>query len=294
MVELGKSKLEANERRKRIVFVVKILAYLIFTILRETLDWKEDPLLIRFSSMMDALVFLLAGNILISLGRLFLVRFYLRKTKSDSLHSNFVLGINHIANMLNVIFFLFAVMIFFQIKPIEFLGSIALVAAAIAILSKDYITNMFNGLIIMFSDQITLGDFIQVGENKGKIQDITLLNVVLMNDDGDLVLIPNSLLLSLQVVNHSRQSVRRLTFEFEISNRPGLNVDRTEEKLRHTLKPFHQEIKPNGLNLKALDISKDTVKLKLQIQLNTPSKLAEKKIRRLVNQTLIDLEHEAG
>lgn len=118
--------------------------------------------------------------------------------------------------------------------------------------------------------------------------------MVLNNDDGDLVLIPNSLILSSQVVNHSRQSVRRLTFEFEISNRPGLNVDQTEEKLRLTLKPFHQEIKPNGLNLKALTIRKDIVKLKLQIQLKTPSKLAEKKIRRLVNQTLIDLEHEAG
>ncbi|WP_162339991.1 mechanosensitive ion channel family protein [Cyclobacterium salsum] len=294
MVELGKSKLEANERRRRVVFVLKILAYLILAFLREILDWEGDPLLLRFSSMMDALVFLLAGNILISLGRLFLVRFYLRKKKSESLHSNFVLGINHIANMLNVVFFLFAVMIFFQIKPMEFLGSIALVAAAIAILSKDYITNMFNGLIIMFSDQITLGDFIQIAEQKGIIQDITLLNVVLNNDDGDLVLIPNSLILSSQVVNHSRQSVRRLTFEFEMSNRPSLNVDRTEEKLRHTLKPFHQEIKANGLNLKVLDIRKDTVKLKLQIQLNTPSKLAEKKIRRLVNQTLIDLEHEAG
>lgn len=168
MVELGKSKLEANERRRRVIFVVKILAYLILAFLREIIDWEAHPLLIRFSSMMDALVFLLAGNILISLGRLFLVRFYLRKKKSESLHSNFVLGINHISNMLNVVFFLFAVMIFFQIKPMEFLGSITLVAAAIALLSKDYITNMINGLIIMFSDQITLGDFIQIAEQKEK------------------------------------------------------------------------------------------------------------------------------
>ncbi|WP_375583178.1 mechanosensitive ion channel family protein [Cyclobacterium xiamenense] len=291
MVELGKSKLEANERRRRIAFVVKVLGYISLFFIRESLDWEKEPLLLRLSSLMDALVFLLAGNILISLGRLFLVRFYLRKKKSESLHSNFVLGINHIANLLNVVFFLFAVMIFFQIKPIEFLGSIALVAAAIAILSKDYITNMFNGLIIMFSDQITLGDYIQVADQKGKIQDITLLNVVLMNDDGDLVLIPNSLILSSQVVNHSRQSVRRLTFEFELGNRPGLNVDRMEEKLTEVIRPFAQEVKKGGLSLRALEIRKEVVKLKLQIQLNTPSREVEKKIRRKINQTLIDLEH---
>ncbi|WP_154858256.1 mechanosensitive ion channel family protein [Cyclobacterium xiamenense] len=293
MVELGKSKLEANERKRRIAFAVKVLAYMSLFFLQEILDWEKEPLLRRLSSLMDALIFLLAGNLLVSLGRLFLVRFYLRKKKSESLHSNFVLGINHIANLLNVVFFLFAVMIFFQIKPIEFLGSIALVAAAIAILSKDYITNMFNGLIIMFSDQITLGDYIQVTDQKGKIQDITLLNVVLMNDDGDLVLIPNSLILSFQVVNHSRQSIRRLTFEFELGNRPGLNVDRMEETLKAVLKPFKHEVKQDGLSLRAMEVRKEAVKMKLQIQLNTPSREAEKKIRRKINQTLIDLEHEA-
>lgn len=292
MVELGKSKIEATEKRKRILFVLKVITYLILVFLREFLEWEKEPWLIRLIPLMDALSLLLAGSVLISLARLFLVRFYLRKKKSDSLHSNFVLGINHIASLLNVIVFLFAIMIFFQIKPFEFLGSITLVAAAIALLSKDYITNMINGLIIMFSDQITLGDFIQVAEHKGKIQDITLLNVVLINDDSDLVMVPNSLILASHVINHSRQSVRRLTFEFEVKNQAGLNVDQTEQKLKKAIKPFGKEIKLQSMSLKALEIHKDTVKMKLQVQLNTTSKELEKKIRRSINQSIIDLGHE--
>jgi len=292
MVELGKSKIEATEKRKQILFVLKVITYLILVFLREFLEWEKEPLLTRLIPLMDALSLLLAGSVLISLARLFLVRFYLRKKKSDSLHSNFVLGINHIASLLNVIVFLFAIMIFFQIKPFEFLGSITLVAAAIALLSKDYITNMINGLIIMFSDQITLGDFIQVAEHKGKIQDITLLNVVLINDDSDLVMVPNSLILASHVINHSRQSVRRLTFEFEVKNQAGLNVDQTEQKLKKAIKPFGKEIKLQSMSLKALEIHKDTVKMKLQVQLNTTSKELEKKIRRSINQSIIDLGHE--
>ncbi|WP_291372242.1 mechanosensitive ion channel domain-containing protein [Cyclobacterium sp.] len=292
MVELGKSKIEATERRKRIIFVIKVLTYLVLVFLREYLDWENEPLLIRLTPLMDALSLLLAGSVLISLGRLFLVRFYLRKKKSDSLHNNFVLGINYIASLLNVIVFLFAIMIFIQIKPSEFLGSITLVAAAIALLSKDYITNMINGLIIMFSDQITLGDYIQVAEHKGKIQDITLLNVVLTNDDSDLVMVPNSLILASHIINHSRQSVRRLTFEFELKNQAGLNVDKTEQNLKNAIKPFGHEVKLQSITLKALEIHKDIVKMKLQVQLNTNSKEQEKKIRRSINQSIIDLGHE--
>ncbi|SHN34622.1 Small-conductance mechanosensitive channel [Cyclobacterium lianum] len=292
MVELGKSKIEATEKRKRILFVLKVLAYLILVFLREYLDWYNERLLTRLTPLMDALSLLLAGSVLISLGRLFLVRFYLRKKRSDSLHSNFVLGINYIASLLNVIVFLFAIMIFLQIKPGEFLGSITLVAAAIALLSKDYITNMINGLIIMFSDQITLGDFIQVAEHKGKIQDITLLNVVLINDDSDLVMVPNSLILASHVINHSRQSVRRLTFEFELKNQAGLNVDHTEQKLRKVIKAYGHEIRSQNISLKALEIHKDVVKMKLQVQLNTGSKETERKIRRVINQSIIDLSHE--
>ena len=203
-METGKSNIEVNERKKRIIFVLKVLAYFTFLVLQETIEPDKNLLFSKLYNIVDAFAFLLSGNILVSLGRIFLVRFYLRKKKTNSLHSNFVLGINRIASLLNVIILLIAIMVFFDIDPKEFLSSITIVAAAIALLSRDYIINMLNGLIIMFSDQITLGDYIKVGEHQGKIKDITLLNIVLINDDYDLVMVPNSLILTANVVNYSR------------------------------------------------------------------------------------------
>ncbi|GAB2992067.1 hypothetical protein GCM10027284_06030 [Cyclobacterium sediminis] len=288
-METEKSSIEVNERRKRIIFVLKVLAYFAFLVLQETIEPSKNLLYSRIYNIADALTFLLAGNILVSLGRIFLVRFYLRKTKTSSLHNNFVLGINRIARLLNVIILLIATMIFFEIDPKEFLSSITIVAAAIALLSRDYIINMLNGLIIMFSDQITLGDYISVGEHQGRIKDITLLNVVLLNEDHDLVMIPNSLMLTANVVNYSRQNIRKLTFDFETTNHSSLNVDEMERKLRSIIEPYNKEVVSESLSLKTMSILKDIVKMKLQVQLNNRSKESERKIRRIINQSIIKI-----
>jgi small-conductance mechanosensitive channel len=291
-MDTNKSNIEVNERRKRIVFVLKALAYFSLLVLQETIEPDKHLLLFRLYNIMNALLFLLSGNILVSLGRIVLVRFYLRKKKTNPLQSNFVLGINRIASLLNVIIFLIAVMIFFNIDPKEFLSSITIVAAAIALLSRDYIINMLNGLIIMFSDQITLGDHIMVGEHHGEIKDITLLNVVLLNEDHDLVMVPNSILLTANIVNHSRQNIRKLTFSFETLKTPFLNVDGMEKKLKKTIAPYTKEVRNDSLSLKVTEILKDTVKMKLQVQLNGQSGESEKKIRRVINQSIINLADE--
>lgn len=199
------------------------------------------------------------------------------------------MGINRIARLLNVIILLISTMIFFEIDPKEFLSSITIVAAAIALLSRDYIINMLNGLIIMFSDQITLGDYIRVGEHQGRIKDITLLNIVLLNEDHDLVMIPNSLMLTTNVVNYSRQNIRKLTFDFETTNHSSLNVDEMEGKLRLIIEPYNKEVISESLSLKTMSILKDIVKMKLQIQLNNRSKESERKIRRIINQSIIKI-----
>lgn len=208
------------------------------------------------------------------------------------MRSNFVLGVNRIAEILNGGVFLIAAILLFGEKPGEFFTSITIVAAAIAIISKDYITNMINGLIIMFSDQFTLGDTIKVGEHEGKITDVTLLNMVLTNEDADLVMIPNNLLLTAQVINHSKQHIKKLTFEFDMKIVPGLDVNEIEHKVREVISEFDQYVKHESFYLKTLAIHKDDVRFKCQFLLNTFKKDLERQIRRKVNQTLIEIARE--
>lgn len=292
MMTESKTEIHANENRKRAVFFIKVLVFILLVVFEDDILSYFTGWPIFMGNLLRALVFFLGANIIISLARIFTVRIYLRKKSQDPMRSNFVLGINRIADILNVGILVITMMLLVGTDPLEFFTSITIVAAAIAIVSKDYITNMINGLIIMFSDQLTLGDTIQVGEHEGKIIDVTLLNMVLINEDSDLVMVPNNLLLTAQVINHSKQHVKKLTFIFDMKILPGLDVNEIEERLRQVIQGFDREVNQGSFYLKTLAIHKEEVKFKCQFLMNTFKKDLEKQIRRKINQTIIEIARD--
>ncbi|KEO72800.1 mechanosensitive ion channel family protein [Anditalea andensis] len=287
-----KTQIQVKENHKRAVFIIKLLVF-IFLLVFETFFFNrlnEMPeLIIR---IIKTAIFFLGSNIIISLGRMFIVRFYLRRKGINMLHSNFVLGINRIASILMGIITIIAIMLLVNIDPVNFFTSITIVAAAIALLSKDYITNMINGLIIMFSDQLALGDNVRIGDQKGKIMDVTLINLVLLNEDDDIIMIPNNIVLNSQVINHSRQYIKKLTFDFEIKIHL-LNLDKVESFLKEALRENEAYITENSFSMKTIYIHKDAVKVKCQFLLNASEKQIERDIKRKINQAIIDLAGEA-
>ena len=291
-MNMTKTALQEGENRKRTIFVVKVIVFILLVAFGGHVLRYSKEFGFSLVNVLNALVFFLGANVIVSLVRIIIVRFYLRKKSNDPMRSNFVLGVNRIAEIVNGGIFIIAMILLFGEKPGEFFTSITIVAAAIAIVSKDYITNMINGLIIMFSDQFTLGDTIKVGEHEGKITDVTLLNMVLTNEDADLVMIPNNLLLTAQVINHSKQHIKKLTFEFDMKIVPGLDVNEIEDKVREVIAEFDQYVKHDSFYLKTLAIHKDDARFKCQFLLNTFKKDLERQIRRKVNQTIIEIARE--
>jgi small-conductance mechanosensitive channel len=230
----------------------------------------------------------LGANILISVGWIITIFWYLQKRRLQKLtRDNFVLGINRITSVLNTVFLLIASLIFFGQKLSELFFSLSIAAAAFALLSKDYITNMINGLIIMFSDQLSLGDQIKINEYRGKVLDITLVNVVLQNEDDDIVLIPNSVIFSSMVINQSKQNIKKLTIEFELDLKHHASPEMIEKELKTILLPFSSNITDSSFSLKIQEIKKDAVHYKVQFLMQRPDKETERKIRRLLNSTIL-------
>ena len=76
-----------------------------------------------------------------------------------------------------------------------------MIAAALVLITKDYISNLINGMYLTFNRIINIGDQVQIGSLKGKILDITLTNVHLLNDDDDIIYIPNNNVFSTEIIN---------------------------------------------------------------------------------------------
>ena len=284
--------IEEKQRQTRSEFLVIIIKTVVFLAMVYA-KINNPPLFLDYhwlASVNGALIVFLGPSTAVSFLRLIIIYWYVKKHHlKPNIKDNFILGINRIVSILNTAFGIVALMILVGKDPLEFLTSITIVAAALAVTFKDYITNMLNGLIIMFSDQLSLGDHIKVGDTEGKILDVTLINVILQNEDNDMVIIPNSVVFSSVIINQSKQNIKKLSIEFEMSLQFGYSPEYLEKYLTKAVIAFSANIVSGGLTLKTLVIGKETVRFKVQVLLNNYDKLKEREIRKALNTAVIQL-----
>jgi small-conductance mechanosensitive channel len=88
----------------------------------------------------------------------------------------------------------------FDIGPA--LATAGLLSVALAFGAQSLLKDLINGFFIVFEDQYSLGDVLQVNGETGRVEHITLRRTVIRNNSGAIVSIPNSLIG--QVSNLSR------------------------------------------------------------------------------------------
>lgn len=245
---------------------------------------KENSYVLKY---LNALLFYLIGTWLTDFARLLVIALY-RRRRLKFAQPNFVIGINQIASIITFLIALIAASILLEVNLGQVFTSLSIVAAAIAIVFKDYISNFINGLIIMFTDEFTLEDDVEVGKHRGRIADITLIHVQLITEDEELVFVPNNMMMNSEVVNYTRRAVNRYGFEFTMGFSYLNQIRELEVFLDKSLQDFADWIEPNSLNLKTMEIQKDSARLKYQYTLKEPDKEKEKRIRRRIARRIIE------
>jgi len=205
---------------------------------------------------------------------------------------NFIIGVGQIYILLLVMGLVVGLLSLFRIDVRQLFTSLSIVFAGIAILTKDYISNMISGMIVTFSGQLSIRDNVRIGLHRGKITDITLQNIHLLNDDDDVIYIPNALLLVSEVINYTKREVKRTSIEFEIDLKHLKNVEELERILIETLSPFQDLIKPESQYLRVAEIKKDLVSMKFQYILKDSNKDLERQIRRRTTRRLVEVISE--
>ncbi len=275
-----------KELMRRGFFILKliILFSLLFfksSYLSQLRKWNIDYTII------EGLLFYLSGALLVSIGRIILVYFYQkRKNRNSEFKDTFLLGINRIASFLTNFILILAILIGTGIDVARFFTSITIVAAAIAILSKDYINNMINGLIMMFGDQLALNDYIKVGEHDGKIVDINFLNIVLENAGGDKILIPNSAIITGQVISYSELSLRKVIFGFELPINHAITDEALLSAISHGIAEYRSQLVNDSEELLIKDIKKEGIAYEFSVELTQQNDPAKGKILRKIKEVV--------
>lgn len=222
----------------------------------------------------------------------FLVVWWYRRRHKVEGEDNFIIGISHIYSLLLAVGIIVGVLSLFQINVKELFTSLSIIFAGLAILTKDYVSNMINGMIITFSGHLSIGDNVRIGQHRGKITDITLQNIHLLNDDDDIIYFPNNLVLTTEVMNFTKREVKRTSIDFDIDLKYLKTVEDLEMSLIEALTPFQDVIKPDSYYLRVAEVRKDSVSLKFQYILKQPNKDLERQIRRRTIRRIVEIISE--
>ncbi len=221
------------------------------------------------------------------LGSRVIIAMYNRR-RGSTRRDNFIIGINQITWILITITGFFGLLVLFNVPVKEFFASVSIIAAAIALLFKDYISNGLNGMIIMFSDMLRINDRVKLGEHKGRIVDITLLSVHLLDDDEDLIYIPNNLVFTSDVVNYTKGEKRQSSVEFQL--RPSLlpKLDDYEASILKELGHEIRYIQPGSQRIRVEEVKNNLAEVKFQFKLIHPDKDVEKQLRQKIKRAMLD------
>ena len=95
------------------------------------------------------------------------------------------------------------------------LSSLALIGSALGVGIgfgfQDIARNFASGIVLLFERSIQVGDFIQIGEHLGVVEEVRTRSIVLKTLDRISIIVPNSRFLSEEVINwNHRRSVTRI------------------------------------------------------------------------------------
>ncbi|MDT8357988.1 MAG: mechanosensitive ion channel, partial [Methanomicrobiaceae archaeon] len=107
-------------------------------------------------------------------------------------------------------------------------ASLGILTIIIAFSSKEIIQNILSGALIILNRPIRLEDWIVVGgfptTGVSKVVDIALMNTILREIDGRLIILPNSFLLTQKIINYTRSGLSMVQIPLHVSNSIDLNL----------------------------------------------------------------------
>ncbi|WP_246107498.1 mechanosensitive ion channel family protein [Puniceibacterium confluentis] len=152
-----------------------------------------------------------------------------------------------------------AVIVFPGLTPASILAGLGIGSVAIGFAFKDVFENFLAGIIILFRREMRIGDYIECEGIEGKVARIAIRESHIRQTDGQLVILPNSILFKNPVSVRTDQSHRRVTVICGVAYDVDLDAAReviteavrgcaTVSAADHPIQIFAQEFGDSSIN----------------------------------------------
>lgn len=222
------------------------------------------------NNLLDALISFLIYVLILRLCVSFVRLLYIGQRKIKQINikkDNILIGVRNVYRLLFSLGLVVTLFALFGIDIQTLLTSLSIVAAAFAIISKEFINDIGIGIYNSFSDNFEIDDYVKIGGQKGKILEIGLLKLKLLDDNDVSVYIPNSKVYSNEIVNYTKRDFSLMNIDFQLDIRFVKSIELLEEELVKSLEKFSEYIVRDSYNLKIVDVKKDYLDFKFQYTL---------------------------
>jgi MscS family membrane protein len=139
-----------------------------------------------------------------------------------------------------VFFVVIGVVLFLQnlgYSVTSLIAGVGLGGAAIALASKDTLSNLFGSLVIFMDRPFHVGDWIEIGDIEGTVEEVGLRTTRIRTFANSLITLPNSFLTTTAINNWSLMKKRRIYTSI------GLTYDTPPEKMEAAVNMIRELIK---------------------------------------------------
>ncbi len=133
--------------------------------------------------------------------------------------------------------------------------------------TKDILNNLLSGVLILWQQPFRIGDYLFVGNNQGKVENIGVRATQLRKDDGELILIPNGDMYSSAITIRGAGAERRMILKISIGYDADIgHAKRIIVDVLQGTEGVVDEPKPSAV---VTDLSSEGVNLSIYFWLNT-------------------------
>lgn len=275
-------------------FIFKLILFIFLIILKEgffdTLKLPPAFYTPIGRSLFHFIIFWLIVNITIRFAQ-FIYR--KRKKLGHRYSDNVIIGLQNIYYLLTGTGFIVMILGFFGIEFSKLLTSLSIIAASIAIISKELVNDVLCGIFFSFSKEVAIGDYVRIGDFKGRVVDINIYKIVLHNDDDDIIYFSNSKAYFSDIVNYTQKKIRKYVVEFAVHNQFDIPIKDLEDILNNNLNKYSEYIDFGNETLKIIGIAKDEIKYKIHFKLNQVNPKIAEDIKSKIMEDIISKIHNS-
>jgi MscS family membrane protein len=154
---------------------------------------------------------------------------------------------------------------------------------AVALAAQESLKNILAGITILADKPFKLGEWIEVDKFQGTVVEIGLRSTKLKTATGDLVTVPNSMIVSIPVTDYSRYKTKKIILLVSLAyDTPAAKIEKAKETIREHIEKAEKVVK-ESIEVTFVKISTSSLDIDARFEISTNNAAIIGKIKDSLN-----------